>query len=51
MSEFILSPPAVTRVILETDKPQLACDNLSAGYGRLPDAALPEKMARYFRQF
>lgn len=35
--KFILANPAVNCVITETSKPRHAMDNLSAGFGRLPD--------------
>lgn len=42
--KFILSNPAVTAVIPGTDKPEYALDNLGAGRGRLPDAAMRRRM-------
>ncbi|GAB3936850.1 aldo/keto reductase [Larkinella terrae] len=43
--KFIVSHPAVTCVIPGTSDPKHAADNMLAGYGRLPDPALREKMA------
>ena len=43
--KFILSHPAVTCVIPGTAKPEHALDNVAAGTGRLPDAALRTRMA------
>jgi len=42
--KFNLSNPAVTAVIPGTDKPEYMLDNLGAGRGRLPDAALRQKI-------
>jgi aryl-alcohol dehydrogenase-like predicted oxidoreductase len=46
--KFLLSHPAVTAVIPGTDKPQYMTDNLAAGRGRLPDAALRQRIADYW---
>jgi aryl-alcohol dehydrogenase-like predicted oxidoreductase len=46
--KFILSHPAVTAVIPGTDKPEYMLDNLQAGHGPLPDAALRKRMAQYW---
>jgi hypothetical protein len=35
-------------VIPGTDKPQYMLDNLQAGRGRLPDAALRQRIVRYW---
>lgn len=43
--KFIVSHPAVTCVIPATSKPKHLKDNMQAGYGRMPNAALREKMA------
>jgi aryl-alcohol dehydrogenase-like predicted oxidoreductase len=45
--KFILSHPAVTAVIPGTDKATHMIDNLGAGRGRLPDAALRTRMVQY----
>ncbi|HWC62515.1 MAG TPA: aldo/keto reductase [Rhizomicrobium sp.] len=45
--KFNLSHPAVTAVIPGTDKPEYMTDNLGAARGRLPDAAMRERMAKY----
>ena len=46
--KFILSHPAVTAVIPGTDKPQYMLDNLAAGRGPLPDAAMRTRIVRYW---
>ncbi len=46
--KFILSHPAVTAVIPGTDKPDYMLDNLAAGRGRMPDAALRKRMADHW---
>jgi len=46
--KFILSHPAVTAVIPGTDKPEYMLDNLAAGRGALPDAAMRARMIRYW---
>ena len=46
--KFILSHPAVTAVIPGTDKPQYMLDNLQAGRGALPDAALRARIVQYW---
>lgn len=43
--KFILSHPAVTCVIPATSKVHHLADNMGAGVGRLPDAAMRAKMA------
>lgn len=48
--KFILSHPAVTCVLTETAKPKHARDNLSGGLGRLPDAAMRERMRSWVKQ-
>jgi aryl-alcohol dehydrogenase-like predicted oxidoreductase len=42
--KWLLGHPAITAVIPGTDKPQYMADNLKAGQGRLPDAAMRKKM-------
>jgi aryl-alcohol dehydrogenase-like predicted oxidoreductase len=42
--KFNLSNPAVTAVIPGTDKPEYMLDNLDAGRGRLPDAAMRQRI-------
>lgn len=42
--KFVLSNPAVTCVIPGTGRPEHMVDNVSAGFGRLPDAALRARM-------
>ena len=42
--KFNLSNPAVTAVIPGTDKPEYMLDNLDAGRGRLPEAAMRQKI-------
>lgn len=46
--KFLLSHPAVTAVIPGTDKPEYMLDNLKAGRGRLPDAAMRERIVAYW---
>ncbi len=46
--KFIVSHPAVTCAIPATSKVHHLRDNMGAGFGRLPDAALRERMARHF---
>lgn len=46
--KFLLSHPAVTAVIPGTDKPQYMTDNLAAGRGRLPDAAMRRRMVEHW---
>jgi diketogulonate reductase-like aldo/keto reductase len=47
--KYILSHPAVTCVIPGTRRPQHMKDNLQAGMGRLPDAALRQRMVEYLQ--
>ncbi|MDP2640890.1 MAG: aldo/keto reductase, partial [Betaproteobacteria bacterium] len=46
--KYLLSHPAVTCVIPGTDKPEYMLDNLGAGRGRLPDAAMRRKMVDFW---
>ncbi len=46
--KFILSHPAVTAVIPGTDKPEYMLDNLQAGRGPLPDAAMRKRILQYW---
>ncbi len=46
--KFILSHPAVTAVIPGTDKPEYMLDNLQAGRGPMPDAAMRRRMVQYW---
>jgi aryl-alcohol dehydrogenase-like predicted oxidoreductase len=46
--KFILSHPAVTAVIPGTDKPEYMLDNLQAGSGPLPDAAMRRRIIQYW---
>lgn len=46
--KFLISHPAVTAVIPGTDKPQYMTDNLGAGRGRLPDAAMRKRIADWW---
>ena len=46
--KFILSHPTVNCVIPGTDKVKYMLDNLGAGRGRLPDAALRKRMIRFW---
>jgi len=45
--KYVLAHEAVTCVIPGTDKPEYMLDNLNAGRGRLPDAAMRRKMTEY----
>lgn len=47
--KFILAHPAVTCVLTETANPRHALDNLGAGYGRLPDTAMQQRMLEHMR--
>ena len=46
--KFILSHPALTAVIPGTDKPEYMLDNLQAGRGPLPDAAMRKRVLQYW---
>jgi aryl-alcohol dehydrogenase-like predicted oxidoreductase len=46
--KFLLSHPAITAVIPGTDKPEYMLDNLNAGRGVLPDAAMRARMIQYW---
>ena len=46
--KFVLSHPAVTAVIPGTDKPGYMIENLGAGRGSLPDAAMRQRMIAYW---
>jgi diketogulonate reductase-like aldo/keto reductase len=46
--KYIVSHPAVTCVIPATSRAEHMQDNLQAGFGPLPDAAMRERMARDF---
>ncbi len=46
--KFILSHPAVTAVIPGTDKPEYMLDNLQAGRGAMPDAAMRKRIVGYW---
>ncbi len=43
--KYILSHPAMTCVVTETSKVKHVIDNMGAGYGRLPDAAMRKRMS------
>ncbi len=45
--KFIVSHPAVTCPIPATSKPHHMIDNMGAGFGRLPDAAMRKRMAAF----
>ncbi len=47
--KYILAHPAVTCVIPATGKPKHLLDNMQAGIGRLPDAAMQKKMVEHMR--
>jgi diketogulonate reductase-like aldo/keto reductase len=46
--KFIVGHPAVTCVIPATSKPGNMADNLLAGFGRMPDAAMRQRIANLF---
>ena len=46
--KYILAQQAVTCVMPGTDKPEYMLDNLNAGRGRLPDAAMRKKMVEFW---
>ena len=46
--KFILSHPAVTAVIPGTDKPDYMLDNLKAGRGAMPNAAMRRRIVQYW---
>jgi len=48
--KFVVSHPAVTCVIPATSKLSHMVDNMGAGFGRMPDAALRSRMIDYFEQ-
>jgi diketogulonate reductase-like aldo/keto reductase len=45
--KYIVSHPAVSCVIPATSKARHALDNMQAGFGHLPDAAMRERMLRF----
>jgi diketogulonate reductase-like aldo/keto reductase len=49
--KFILANPAVNCVITETSNTKHAIDNLSAGFGRLPDEQARARMLRLVQSF
>ncbi|BAU47662.1 aldo/keto reductase [Sulfurifustis variabilis] len=48
--KFVIGHPAVTCAIPATSNPKHAVDNMQAGYGRLPDGAMRQRMAERVRQ-
>jgi len=46
--KFNLSHPAITAVIPGTDKPDYMLDNLEAGRGPMPDAAMRKRIIQYW---
>jgi diketogulonate reductase-like aldo/keto reductase len=46
--KYVISHPAMTCAIPASANPAHMADNLAAGRGRLPDAAMRRKMARFF---
>jgi aryl-alcohol dehydrogenase-like predicted oxidoreductase len=46
--KYLVSHPAVTAVIPGTDKPEYMLDNLKAGRGRMPDAAMRKRMEQFW---
>lgn len=47
--KYILSHPAVNCALTETTNPAHALDNISAGFGRLPDEAMRKRMFDYMQ--
>lgn len=45
--KYILSHPAVTTVVTETNKTKHVVDNMRGGYGRLPDPITRKRMSDY----
>jgi diketogulonate reductase-like aldo/keto reductase len=45
--KYILSNPDINSVVTETSKVKHVIDNMRAGYGRLPDEAIRQKMSDY----
>ena len=45
--KFCLAHPAVTCLIPATSKPHHMVDNMGAGFGRVPDEAMRQRMIRY----
>jgi aryl-alcohol dehydrogenase-like predicted oxidoreductase len=45
--KFVVSHPAVTCAIPATSKPHHMLDNMGAGWGRLPDSVMRQRMIRY----
>jgi aryl-alcohol dehydrogenase-like predicted oxidoreductase len=45
--KYMLASPAVNCVLPGTDKPEYMLDNLNAGRGRLPDAAMRKRMVEF----
>jgi len=46
--KWLLGHPAINAVIPGTDKPQYMIDNLKAGVGNMPDAAMRKRMVEHF---
>lgn len=46
--KFLLSHPSITAVIPGTDRPDYMLDNLQAGRGAMPDAAMRARMIQYW---
>jgi diketogulonate reductase-like aldo/keto reductase len=44
--KYVISHPAVTCAIPATSKPEHLVDNMKAGYGKLPDVTMRQRMAR-----
>ena len=47
--KWILANPAVNCVLTETANPKHAVDNIGAGFGRLPDEAMRQRMLEHLR--
>ena len=46
--KWIVGHPAVTCAIPGTGKPEHVADNVAAGFGALPDAAMRRRMTEHF---
>jgi diketogulonate reductase-like aldo/keto reductase len=45
--KYILSNPAITTIVTETNKVKHVIDNMRAGYGRLPEPSMRQRMSDY----
>ena len=47
--KYVLANPAMTAIVTETRKVKHAVDNMGAGYGRLPDKKILQRMTTYIQ--